>query len=149
MSCLCSLIAFVRSHTETQHLTYQQMWILRTLHINVYTVYSIYTLKNAGFSLLGHFIGLFLISLPRCLGVSLYSRKCWVIFLTQMLGSVCWVILLGSFSFIFFTQVLGSFSVTKLLGHLKKMLSYFFQPNCWVETAFYWVICTICYPGAG
>ncbi len=39
------------------------------------------TLKIAGFSLLLHFIGLFLI----------FLFKFWVIFLTQMLGLACWV----------------------------------------------------------
>ncbi len=60
-----------------------------------------YTLKNAGlfffnpnagFSLLGHFIGLFLIFLPRC----------WVIFIffTQTLGSAFWVILTMGYFFL-------------------------------------------------
>ncbi len=66
---------------------------------------------DAGFSLLGHFIGLFCNIFTQVLGL----------FFTQMLDSACWVILL-LFFFICFTQVLGSFSVTKLLG-------YFFYPN--------------------
>ncbi len=80
-------------------------------------------------------------------------KNAGLFFLTQMLGSACWVILLGCFyiftqvlGYIFFnlnagfnllghfiglfliciTHVLGSFSVTKLLG-------YFFLPNRWFE----------------
>ncbi len=87
---------------------------------------------NAGFSLLGHFIGLFLIFLPRF---------CWGIFLTQMLGSACWVILLGYFLYflprcwvvflylscwvIFNT---GLFFLPKPLGWASPMK----QPSCWV-----------------
>ncbi len=41
---------------------------------------------NAGFSLLGHFIGLFFIFLPRCWVVFLYL-SCWVIFNTGLFFS--------------------------------------------------------------
>ncbi len=57
---------------------------------------------NAGFSLLGHFIRLFLIFLPRCWvqPVGSFYRVVFNIF-TQVLGSACWVILSGCFSYFY------------------------------------------------
>ncbi len=73
-------------------------------------------------------------------------KNAFFFFLTQMLDSACWVILLGIFNI--FTQALGSFSLTKLL---LLMLDYFFypiaglslsptkQPSCCVKALAHWV----------
>ncbi len=58
----CAGIKLDINGIASYRIAYKNISIYRPALIYIY----IYILKNAGFSLLGHFIGLFFISLPRC-----------------------------------------------------------------------------------